>query len=42
MVIGRSRYYDPIIEHNSPGGTPMGLGIAFYLLPYEPDCAREM
>ena len=41
-LVSCTMYYDPVIEHNNPGGTTMGLGIAFYLLPYESDVAREM
>jgi hypothetical protein len=41
-LVSVTMYYDPIIEFNNPGGTGIGLGVAFYLLPYEPDVAREM
>ena len=42
QLVSCTMYYDPVVDHNNPGGTTMGLGIAFYLLPYEQGAAREM
>ncbi len=42
QLVSVTMYYDPVIEHNNPGGTGIGLGLAFYLLPYQPEVAREM
>lgn len=39
---GVTMYYDPVLEHNNFAGVGMGLGVAFYLLPYAPEVAREM
>jgi hypothetical protein len=35
-------YYDPVVEHNNPGGTMLGLGVAFYTLPQDRELAWEM
>ena len=36
QLVSVTMYYDPVIGHDSPGGTGIGLGVAFYLLPYRP------
>ena len=33
---------DPVLDHNQPGGTEIGLGVAFYVLPQDRELAREM
>ena len=31
-----------MLDHNQPGGTEIGLGVAFYVLPQDRELAREM
>ena len=41
-LISVTMYYDPVLDHNQPGGTEIGLGVGFYILPQDRELAREM
>lgn len=38
----RIRYYDPVIDHHHAPNAAMGLGVAWYTLPQNPQYAREL